>query len=540
MRHLSLLIAFVAATAEVACGASSGSCDGAPLALRSGFGIADYAVLVGYLAVLVAMGAYFSRRERTTSDYFLAGRRVPWWAAGLSIFGTQVSVITFLAIPAKVYATDWTYLLAYATIPAVAPLVVYVYLPFFRRLNVTTAYEYLEKRFNLAARLFGSTAFILLQLARMGIILCLPAIALSTVADVSVWACVLIVGVLCTTYTVMGGIEAVVWTDVLQVIVLMGGALLSLGIVVANVDGGASEVLTIAQTDGKLRIFNWSWDHTVATVWVIFIGNLFVTLGPYTTDQAVVQRYLTTRDEKQAAGAIWTNALMTVPSAAVFFALGTALYVFYKLHPDLLGGSSPADSIFPWFIVTQLPAGIAGLVVAGLLAAAMSSVDSSMNSIATALVTDFYQRLRPTVADHRRLNAARWITALAGVFGTATAWLIASLEIVSLWDLFVEILGMLTGSLAGLFALGIFTRRANGIGGLIGVAVSLIALVLVRQFTDLHFFMYALVAVGTCLIIGYSTSVALRAPCLPLQGLTIYTVQGRRESSALPGTGPET
>ncbi len=495
------------------------------------FGTIDFVVVGVYLGALVVMGVYFSRREKSTEDFFLGGRRVPWWAAGLSIFGTQLSAITFMGIPAKVYATDWTYILANMCIFVMAPVIVWLYLPFFRRLDITTAYEYLEKRFGLPVRLFGSSAFILFQLGRMAIVLCLPAIALSAVTGIDVYTCILVMGVLCTIYTVLGGIEAVIWTDVLQVIVLMGGALLSLIIVSVNVEGGFTGMLAAAHAEGKFHTFTWTWDYTVTAVWVVFIGNLFSTLGPYTTDQAVIQRYLTTRDEKQAAGAIWTNGLLTVPAAVLFFGLGTALYVFYKTHPGLLNPAlEKTDSILPWFVATQLPVGVSGLVIAGLFAAAMSSLDSSMNSMATAIVTDFYRRFKRGVSDHTCLNLARWLTVVLGVFGTVTALLMATWEIKSLWDLFIKVLGLLGGSLSGLFALGIFTRRANGTGGLIGAGVSVVVLVCVQQFTNVHFFLYAAVGVITCFVVGYVASVVVGAGEKPLGGLTIHTVADRRAS----------
>ena len=190
----------------------------------SGFGAWDYACLGAYLLALVGMGIYFSRREKTTEDFFVAGRRIPWWAAGVSIVGTQTSAISFMAIPAKVYATDWVYLWNPLAAGLIAPLVVFVYLPFFRRLNLTTAYEYLERRFHVAVRLFAGAAFVLFHLGRMAIVLFLPAIALSAVTGIDVYACILVMGILCTVYTVLGGIEAVIWTDFLQVIVLIGGA----------------------------------------------------------------------------------------------------------------------------------------------------------------------------------------------------------------------------------------------------------------------------------------------------------------------------
>ena len=194
---------------------------------RPAFGAVNYTVLVVYLLVLAGMGVYFARREKTTEDFFLGGRRVPWWAAGISIFGTQLSAITFMAIPAKSFATDWVYFLVNLGIVLMAPVVVFAYLPFFRRLNVTTAYEYLEHRFNLPIRLFGAASFVVFQLGRMGIVLLLPALALAAVTGMDVRACIVVMGVLCTLYTVLGGIEAVIWTDVLQVVVLFGGALVA-------------------------------------------------------------------------------------------------------------------------------------------------------------------------------------------------------------------------------------------------------------------------------------------------------------------------
>ncbi len=502
---------------------------------KAQFGTIDFMALGVYLTALVVMGVYFSRREKTTNDFFLAGGRVPWWAAGLSIFGTQLSAITFMAIPAKVYATDWTYILGNMCIFLLAPVVVFLYLPFFRRLNITTAYEYLEKRFSLPVRLFGSLAFILFQLGRMGIVLYLPAVALSAVTGLDVYVCILAMGVLCTIYTVLGGIEAVIWTDVLQVIVLMGGALLSLIIIACNVEGGLSEMLTTAWADAKFHTFTWSWDYTITAVWVVLLGNLFITLGPYTTDQVVIQRYLTTRDEKQAAGAIWTNAVLTIPSAILFFGLGTALYVFYKGNPGLLNPAAEVKQIFPWFIARQLPMGVAGLVIAGLFAAAMSSLDSSMNSMATAIVTDWYRRFRSGVSDHTCLNVARWLTVLLGAFGTVTALMMATWEVKSLWDLFTKVLGLFGGSLSGLFALGIFTRRASGTGVLIGALVSVVLLYVVQQYTPVHFFLYAAVGVISCFGVGYLASFVFPARDKSLDGLTIYTLNARH-NRAVPGT----
>lgn len=474
--------------------------------VHSGFSGLDYAAWVTYLLAILGMGVYFSKREKGTDDFFLGGRRVPWWAAGISIFGTQLSAITFMAMPAKVYATDWVYLLAQSTIIMVAPLIVLFFLPKFRRLNITTAYEYLEERFSLVVRLVGSAVFCLMQLARMGIVLYLPAIALSAVTDLDVYTCILVMGVICTIYTVLGGIEAVIWTDVIQVVVLMGGALLCVIIATTRIDGGLAGIIEIGRHAGKFHAFNWTWDYTLPAVWVVLVGNIFTNIIPYSSDQTVVQRYLTTSTQKQAGRAIWTNAALTVPGTLIFFFLGTSLYAYYKTSPGNLNPTLDTDAILPWFLARELPMGLAGLVLAAVFAAAMSSLDSSMNSMATVLVTDFYHRFRPASSDPRRLALARLVTVALGVFGTSCALLMATFPIESLWDLFMAMIGLLGSGLAGVFLLGVFTKRANSTGAVVGIITSAIVLLMVQRCTAAHFFLYAPTGIVTCVVTGYVVS----------------------------------
>ena len=489
----------------------------------SGFTKLDYACLGAYLAMLIAMGVYFSRREKTTADYFLAGRRIPWWAAGISLFGTQLSAITFMAAPAKVYATDWAYFVNTFAFILITPIVVYFYLPFFRRLNLTSAYEYLERRFNLATRLYASAAFILFQLGRMAIVLFLPAMALSAVTGMNVYGCIVVMGVLSTLYTVLGGIEAVVWTDVLQAIVLLGGGLLCLVIMMFGVDGGMSTIFSAGMADDKFKVIHWSWDYTTSTLWVLVVGNLFINLVTYTSDQVVVQRYLTTRDEKSAADSIWMNAAIVLPETFIWFLLGTSLYVFYKLTPELLSPNLPTDSIFPHFISQQLPSGVTGIVIAALFAASMSTLDSGLNSVSTAVVTDFYARFHPASTDAVRLRLARWLTAGVGLIATATAATMATYEIQSLWDLFMRMLGLLSSGMAGLFAVGMFTRRANGRGALVGALISAVVIYWVQTQTAVSFFLYAAIGLLTCFAAGYIASLLLPDHPKTLKGLTVYT-----------------
>lgn len=473
-----------------------------PRATAAPFGGLDWTVLSLYLLALVWIGVVISRRERGTEDFFLAGRRIPWWAAGLSIFGTQLSAITFMAIPAKSFETDWVYFLQNMGIVAIAPLVAGLYLPIFRRRGLTSAYEFLETRFGLAARLYGSASFMAYQLARMGLVLFLPALALAAITGLDVYACIALMGVLCTIYTVLGGIEAVIWTDVLQVVVLLVGAVAALFVVGGAVEGGLAEVAVRAAEAGKLRLADMRWDWSQATLGVILVAAVFNNLVPYTTDQAVVQRFLTTPDESAARRAVWTNALLSVPASLLFFGIGTALFVFYGEHPEARNPVAPTDQVFPWFIASELPVGLAGLVVAGIFAAAMSSLDSAMNSIATAGVTDFYRRFRPEVSDHKCLRLARILTLVLGVVGTATAMLLAATGIRSALDTFLGLLGLLSGALAGLFLLGALDRRAGQTAALSGVAAGIAALVFVRTSTDLSPLLNAAVGCMVTFVVG--------------------------------------
>ncbi|MEZ5361362.1 MAG: hypothetical protein R2748_03210 [Bryobacterales bacterium] len=284
--------------------------------------------------------------------------------------------------------------------------------------------------------MFASASFICSRLGACRSCCSCQAIALSTVTGIDVYVSICMMGVMATLYTVLGGIEAVIWTDVVQVFVLLGGALLSLVVILGDIDGGLGGLIAQGTSADKFHVFNWSWDYTTAAVWVVLVGNLFNNLVPYTSDQAVVQRYLTTKDERSAARGVWLNALMIIPSTMMLFLLGTGLWAFYRARPELLSPSLPTDSIFPLFLSQQLPAGLAGLVIAGVFAASMSTLDSSLNSVATAITADFYGRLNPEADDRRKLRLAKALTALLGAAATGTAIALASLEIGSLWDAF--------------------------------------------------------------------------------------------------------
>jgi SSS family transporter len=495
-----------------------------PAVERTDVGVVNLVTIALYLGCMLGIGFYFARRERNTDRFFRGGQSVPWWAVGLSIYATMLSSITFMALPAKAYTSDWSYFFANVAIVAIAPIVITYYLPFFRRLDVTSAYEYLEMRFNLAVRLFGSASFILLQIGRMAIVLYLPAIALSTVSSLDVYTCIFLMAILCIVYTMIGGIEAVIWADVVQTFVLLGGAVLSFILIIFKTDGGLGTFFETAQTNGKL-FSDTVWispDLAVASVAVIFFGSLFNNMVSYTAGQDVVQRYMTTSSQEKAARSIWTNAILALPGTVLFFALGTAFFVFYQEHPNKLSTGISNDQILPLFVVRELPVGIAGLVIAGIMAASQSTMSSSLNSVSAAWMTDFHRRLWPGSNDHRHLRMAQGVILVTGAFSTGVACIMAQMGIASLFDAFISIIGMTGGALAGLFALGIFTRKANGAGALTGAVVSVGFLLGIKAYTSLNFFMFGCIGMVTCMMVGYLVSCFLGKHSQPLSGLTIH------------------
>jgi len=469
-------------------------------------GFWDIFVIVLYFLVLSWMGYFFSKRQKNSNDYFKGGGRVPWWAAGLSIFGTALSAITFMAIPSKTFATDWSYFMLNMTIILVAPLIVFVFIPFYRKLNITTAYEYLEIRFNIVVRLIGSLSFILFQVGRMGVVMFLPSIALNVVTGIDIFVCIALMGIVSLIYTMLGGIEAVIWTDVMQVIVLLGGAILSLILIISAVDGGFSKIVEVAVNSNKFNIVDLNWSLKQPTVWVMLIGGIFANITTYGTDQTMVQRYLTTKTEKEAKKSVWTNAILVVPSTIIFFFVGTALFSFYKFFPGELNPIiQNNDAIFPWYIASQLPAGISGLLIAGIFAAAMSSLSSSMNSAATAYTSDIHSRFKWN-KNVSELNIARRATLIIGIVGTLFAFFMATMDVKSLWDEFQKILGLVIGSLGGVFLLGVLTKKVSSTNALIGIAGSIIVQIIVVIYEPVHLIVYSATGVISCFVIGYFSS----------------------------------
>lgn len=468
------------------------------------FGAINYTVLIAYLSISLLIGLYFSRKQRSTEDYFTGGGRIPWWASGLSVFGTLLSAITFMAIPAKAFITDWSYFMLNMAAIAITPVIAFVFIPYFSKLKIATAYEFLEDRFNYTARALGSLSFILFQLGRIGIVLLLPSLAISIVTGIPVETSILIMGILCIIYTTFGGIEAVVWTDVLQVIVLLGGSVLAVFWIIGHTESSFGEILSFANENNKFNIANMNFDFTDSTFWVVIIGGLASAMVTQGTDQTIVQRYLTSTSVKDSQKTLYTNALLTLPASIIFFGIGTLLFFFYSQMPERLSPAiSNNDSIFPWYIVKELPVGVSGLLVAGIFSAAMSSISSSLNSVSTAFCSDFYKHYRPQISDRKLLKTARVTTVVTGVLGLLFALWMASSNIKSLWDEFYRYLGLFTGGLGGMFLLGMLTKKANARGTLLGWVCSGGLIFYISNYTQISFLMFAFFGVASCFIFGY-------------------------------------
>ena len=471
------------------------------------FGWINWTVLIIYLAAMLGMGFYFMRKEKGADDFFKGGGRIPWWAAGISIYATMLSAITYMTIPAKAYNTDWTYYPMLWMILLVSFPVIKYYLPYFRKLNVTSAYEILERRFNLFTRMLASTLFCVFMIVRMAIVLYLPSLALTAVTGIDIYMCIVLMGLITIIYCTMGGVTAVIWGDVVQGIILVFGALFAVVYLAVGTEGGISGCIDIALENDKLRLFDFSNSWSQATWWVIIIGGIANNLISYTSDQTVIQRYLTTSDEKSAGRSILINGLMSVFVSVAFYMIGTGLFTFYKTHPAELDVTmEQSDAIFPFFMMSQMPAGVAGALIAAIFAATMSTISSNINSVATAFSIDFWKRFRPSTSDKKLVVVARWASVVSGMVGLLLALFMATWEIQSFLDFFNEALGLLTSGLGGLFFIAVFMKRVKGYAALTGFIVGEAVVFWMSKNTDANFLLFGAIGMVVSIVVAWMLS----------------------------------
>lgn len=488
------------------------------------YGWADNLVLIAFMGIMVGIGVYLSRRKRTKSDYFRGGRQIPFWASGLSLFATGASGISLMAMPGRAFEDDWAYLTISFFVVLSYPLVLLVYVPIARRLNVSTANEYLERRYNLSIRLAGSVVYSLNQiLARLAAIMILPAIAISAIAGIPMETSILVMGLVTTLYATLGGLEGVIWTDVIQAIVMLLAVFLCATWALIALQADPGTAFAAIQSAEKLRSFDLTLSILGPTSLVLF-ANVMATTVAMIGDQNFIQRVQCTPTEKDARKAVITQISVAVPLNVILFSLGTILFLFYRERPEMLNPTLKADGIFPLFAAQNLPAGLAGLVIAALFAATMSTLSSAINSTANLGVEDFYRRLYPRATPRGALILGRTLTGLLGVIGTLAAlWLLKS-DLRSVWDLAIMLTGMILAPIAGIFFLGIFTTRAHSTGVILGAASAILATYLIKTYTPIHHFLYLPVGVASCILVGYLASLFIPSIGKDLKGLTAFTI----------------
>jgi solute:Na+ symporter, SSS family len=433
-------------------------------------GLLDLGILVTYCVGVVAFGSGFVRRSRTPEGFTRAGGALPSWAVGLSLFGTYLSSNTFLGNPGKAYAANWNSFVFSLSIPLAAWIAVKYFVPFYRASGEISAYTHLEKRFGRWARIYAMVCYLLTQLARIGSILLGVALVLGPLTGTSPRSLILATGAMVTVYTLLGGIEAVIWTDVVQSVILVGGALLSAGLLLVRMPEGPAQLFTIASAHGKFDLGSMELDFTSSTIWVVLLYGFCINLNNFGIDQSYVQRYHAAKTTEEAGRSVWMAAWLYLPISLLFFFIGSGLFAYYQARPEpelraLLessGGGAAAigDRVFPYFIAHDLPTGISGLVVAALLAAAMSSIDTSLNSSATVVLSDLYRSyVNQDPSDAESMRVLYLGTLAVGALGTAAA--VAMIGVSSLLDAWWTLSGLFASGMLGLFLLGIISRRPD-------------------------------------------------------------------------------
>ncbi|MDR2706092.1 MAG: sodium/solute symporter [Planctomycetaceae bacterium] len=474
---------------------------------KTQFTLIDYGVLAFYMLSVLGLGFLFLRANATQGDFFLGGGRLPWWAVGISIFATMLSAITFLSVPAKAFATEWRMFPYNLATILVAPLIIRYYLPYFRNMNLGTAYEYLELRFNRTIRYFASLLFAFFMISRIAIVLFLPSLALNIVTGIDVYFCIILMSLVTITYCTLGGMEAVVWNDVLQGIILFLGAIISLVVLVFASQGGIAGFFETAYNAGKFHTFDLRFDLTQPVFWVVMAGGIANNLIVYSSDQSLVQRYMCTTNSRQAVWSIWLNALLAIPVILLFFPIGTALFTYYHGNPEQFDAVlKNTDAVYPLFIVNGLPPGFSGLVIAAIFAAAMSTLSANINSVSVSISVDFLNNWFPKFSQRYPVRIPQVVGILSGLLGMVLALFLATWDVKSLWDQFNTFLGLFTGTLGGLFLMGVFSKRINSVGAMFGLILSFTAVLLVHLYTPLSFLLYGFLGMISCYIIGYIVS----------------------------------
>jgi SSS family solute:Na+ symporter len=428
----------------------------------------------------VIFGASFFFKNKTSDQFTSGGGKLPAWVVGMSIFATFVSSISFLALPGKAYASNWNAFVFSLSIPVASVLAVKFFIPLYRGIGSISAYNYLEIRFGIWARIYASTCYVLTQLMRTGAILLLLALPLNALFGWDVKTIIIVTGIAVTVYSMLGGIQAVIWTDAIQGIILIFGAIVCAVILTFSMPEGPSQIFEIAATNNKFSLGSFGASLSDSTFWVILIYGLFINLQNYGIDQNYVQRYMTTSSDKEAKSSALFGSLLYVPVSLIFFYIGTALFSYYTAQPDLLPAelkaAGAADKVFPHFIVNGLPMGMTGLLIAAIFAAGMSTVSTSINSTATIVLSDYYKRYFNKNASEKSSMKVLYSSSLIfGVLGIGIALTLVGVE--SVLDAWWGLASIFSGGMLGLFLLGYLSKSVRNIDAVIGVIIGALLII---------------------------------------------------------------
>jgi SSS family solute:Na+ symporter len=434
----------------------------------------DLAVIVVYLGAMVGMGLLFARRQTSTEAYFVAKRSIPSWAMGISIYAALISSITFIAYPGSAYAGNWNELVPGFMVVGVLLLVGMVLIPFYRQAVKMSAYEYFGKRFGYNVRAYSALAFTAGHFSKMGFVIYTLALTITAMTGWNIYLVMLLTGVVTVFYTVVGGLEAVIWTDVIQGFIKCIGMLVCLGFLFYLMPGGPGAAFHLAWQQGKFSLGSFDLNFAQrSSLWVMMLYGFFWYLQKYTADQTLVQRYLVAKSDREALKGVALGALLCVPAWALFMLIGTLLWAYYHLSGEALPASiDKADKIFPYFLSTRIPAGLAGLFMASLLSAAMSMLSSDLNCLSVVGVEDYYRKLRPAASDRQRLVAGKLIVAACGTVAVLVAFVIAMYSESAL-SFYYMVTSIIAAGLAGLFLLAFLCPRANRQGAYVGIVACL-------------------------------------------------------------------
>lgn len=432
--------------------------------------VIDYIILAVYLLTVVGLGTFFSKRSRarTEKTFFTGGGGIPSWAIGLSIMATLISSVSFLAYPGESFDSNWILLVQGLMVPIVLSFLIGFIVPLYRKVIGVSTYEYFEKRFGYGARLYTSLAFVFAIFSSLGTVFFLISLTLSQMLGINTYLIIWILGLAVILYSILGGFEAIIWLDVIQGSMLIFGGVISVIFLFSFSDMGPFELISTAYAHGKIGFKPYDWNFKKLTFWVMVINGVFYAVQKYATDQTMVQRYLASDTDKEAIKASLTGILLSVPVWTLFMLVGTALWSFYNFGTNTLPEMRP-DAVFPYFIMTELPPGITGLIIACLMAAGLSSLDSELNSLSAVCVEDYYRRFKPDSTPKERLYISKLVTLGAGIIaiGIGSIYTFAGNDTVL--NILFTFYAIFSGGIVGLFLLGVLTTRSNKKGVYVGI-----------------------------------------------------------------------